>query len=47
MLQGSSHLSRDNEPSGEGETLAGKRLAPFGDLAQREKPPELAKAKEA
>jgi hypothetical protein len=34
----------ENEPSGEAGTLTGKRLASFGDLAQREKPPELVAA---
>ena len=29
-----------NEPSGEADTLVGKRLATFGDLVQREKPPQ-------
>lgn len=31
----------ENEPSGEGDTLAGKKLATFGDRAQRERPPEV------
>ncbi len=31
VIQGQS-TNRENEPSGEGNTLAGKKLAPFGDL---------------
>ncbi|CDW82626.1 u5 small nuclear ribonucleoprotein 200 kda helicase [Stylonychia lemnae] len=41
VIQGSANLSRENEPSGEGESLVGRKLAPFGDLVEREKPPQL------
>ena len=36
----------ENEPSGEGESLVKTKMAPFGDLAQREKPPELKELKD-
>ena len=39
--QNKDYSQRDNEPSGEPETLVGKKLAPFGDLAIREKPPSV------
>ncbi len=37
--------NESNEPSGEADTLVGKRMAQFGDLALREKPPEGTKGK--
>jgi hypothetical protein len=35
----------ENDPTGEADTLAGKKMATFGDLAQREKPPQTEKLK--
>lgn len=32
--------NESNEPSGEADTLVGKRIAQFGDLVKREKPPQ-------
>ena len=33
--------TNENDPSGEADTLTGKRLAPFGDLVKRDKPSEI------
>jgi hypothetical protein len=42
--QGGGGGPNENEPTGEAATLIGKKMARFGDLAQREKPPELVAA---
>ena len=39
--QGGGAPRQDNEPTGEGSTLAGRQLAAFGDRTQQTKPTEL------